>query len=292
MSSQTIPKFDFDRKFQTKLVRCLFQFPEDAREIVLSIEPSMFDTAPLRWVVKKLKWSLTDNNLPATMTILEHEAVTDAKAGTIQASYIDAFSDCLAGLSKSVPDKTFILDKAFEYIKFVTLREFVISASEDLQNPAKVDWAKLDRSLASQCKVGTRVEGGLGQDYFTDTADRLSRLSTVEKTGIPTGLVIDTRLRHKGLPPRQLGCIIAPPGRGKTALLVYIGGSAILAGKSVLHISLELDEDIIGERYDARFSNIVISKLTKKKKRVKSRLAKIMKSHGGSLRLKYFPTPR
>ena len=285
-----LPKAAFDRKFQTKLVRVLFQAPEESRDILENIDSTMFDTAPAKWTIRKLKWALKRYGVPATLTLLEHEAVKDASAGTIREKHVDAFASFLDRVNRPVKDRGYILDEAFNYIRFVSMREFLVESAQSLQH-GEIDWAELDGKLDLQRRFGERVDGGLGQDFFADTDGRVKRRKHISKIGIPTGIgAIDEKMRQKGLPRKQLGVIIAPPGRGKTAMLVFIAGSAVLCGYKVVYISLELDEDVIAERFDARFSGIILNKLEKKPKTLKKRLRAVVADQpGAGLRIKEFP---
>lgn len=282
------PKFQFSKQFQTELVRIMFQFPEESREILERIEAPHFDTATSRWTVSKMQKLLGSTGVPATYVMLEHEAIKDAVAGIIPDTHVEVYARYLKRLKRAVPSKTYVLDEAFEYIKFTSLRELVISTGESLQS-GKLDWKQVQQDLDAQRQLGERLDGGLGQDFFEDASSRVERRKSYEAQGVPTGLPIDSKFRHGGLPPKQLGVIMAPPGRGKTLVLVFLSGSGILAGHNVLFVSTELDEDMISERHDARFTGISLSKLVGKPKTVQKRLRAIAASGGGQLRVKFFP---
>lgn len=284
-------KFDFDRRFQAKLVRALYQFPDESRDILEHIEPSMFDSKPMEWTVSKMKRVLKVTHAPATMTVLEYEAQRDVKYGMIKGAHLGAFADFLSKLDKPVPEKTYLIDRAHEYIKHTSLRRLVVDIAKKMQSKQRLDWDEVNRQLDEQRRYGDAVgDTSLGQDYFADTEARFERRKSFEKLGIPTGIDwIDENMRHGGLPPKQLGVVLMPPGRGKTASLVYMSGSAVTKyGKSSLYISLELDEDIIGERHDARFSGIEIGDLTRIPKRAKRRVLRAA-GKGGKLYIKEFP---
>lgn len=285
-------QFDFDRRFQSKLVRALFQAEEEAREILENLEPTMFDTAPMRWTIKKLKWSWFQLGAPASIHVLEHEAIRDANLGLIRDEHVGAYVKQIARLKKKVPDRGYLLDRAYEYVRYVSMREFLIDTADALQKRGEIDWEAISQSLDRQRQFGDRSEGSLGQDFFSDTENRIKRRKNFEVNGVPTGIdVIDEKMRHRGLPPRQLGVVIAPPGRGKTAMLCYMSGSAVLYGYNSLYISCELDEDVIAERHDARFSGVRLGRLTKKPRTLRRCLKEIQKANpNAGLRIKYFPS--
>lgn len=72
----------------------------------------------------------------------------------------------------------------------------------------------------------------------------------VSRGRIPTGFAeIDFSIGG-GLGTGELGVVVAPFGGGKTAILVNIGSRALLQGRSVLHISLEIHSAQVLMRYD------------------------------------------
>jgi replicative DNA helicase len=76
--------------------------------------------------------------------------------------------------------------------------------------------------------------------------------------------------------------VVAPAKGGKTALLVHLGRAAALAGKKVLHVSLELDKARVLQRYDMAFGEFTKDDL-KDGKRVKQARAKVEASGGNIL---------
>ena len=79
-------------------------------------------------------------------------------------------------------------------------------------------------------------------------------------------------------------------GRGKSTVLVCLGAAALEAGKNVLHVTLELDDRVIADRYDARFSGIALSDLSKCPKRLRKRLKAVAAAHHSNLQVRYWPT--
>lgn len=65
---------------------------------------------------------------------------------------------------------------------------------------------------------------------------------------IPIGITAMERLHH--VPKRKtLTIFLAPPGKGKSWFLVNVGKHALMHGKSVLHLTLEMSEDEVASRY-------------------------------------------
>ena len=54
-----------------------------------------------------------------------------------------------------------------------------------------------------------------------------------------------------GLGKGELGVVIAPTGAGKSMALVHIGAQAVKAGKTVVYYTLELQDTVVGGRFDS-----------------------------------------
>jgi replicative DNA helicase len=59
-----------------------------------------------------------------------------------------------------------------------------------------------------------------------------------------------------GLGMGEIGIVVAPTGVGKSHVLVHVGASALSIGKNVFYYTMELNERLIGIRFDSHFSNI------------------------------------
>lgn len=83
--------------------------------------------------------------------------------------------------------------------------------------------------------------------YLTDVDLVLSR-GLVAEMEFPTGIPdFDAR---EAFPARgELGVFLAAPGHGKTWWLIHLGKKALLQGKRVLHVSLEMREPKLLQRY-------------------------------------------
>lgn len=82
---------------------------------------------------------------------------------------------------------------------------------------------------------------------------------TVIKTGL---MSFDNRHIAGGPIPGEMYVVSAPPGRGKSTLLVNIGASAIMQGKDVIHIFVGDNSEADGVlRYCARVTGIPMSQI-------------------------------
>ncbi len=84
-----------------------------------------------------------------------------------------------------------------------------------------------------------------------------------------------------GVGRKELAILAAPANRGKSSILAWIGGSAIKQGWTVTHLSLEMDDAQMAEKYRRRLLGLSLVELsnTGAKKR-HNQLKKIAKEYG------------
>ena len=96
--------------------------------------------------------------------------------------------------------------------------------------------------------------------FMHDTANSLDFLRH-QNSGLVTGI---GELDKRGLGParKELQVFLAPPKSGKTWYLVHLGKLAAMQGKKVMHITLEMSEPKMLQRYFQSFFSITTRKVT------------------------------
>lgn len=102
-------------------------------------------------------------------------------------------------------------------------------------------------------KIETETAGINNASKFVtmDQSQALMFTQAQVKPRITTGLQELDALLYGGLEPQELGLIVAPPGRGKTNMLLHLGAVAANTGCPALFITLEMSGKAIFSRYIA-----------------------------------------
>lgn len=111
------------------------------------------------------------------------------------------------------------------------------------------------------------------RDYFT--------------TGFPR---IDKEIHDRGPSRREVLSWVAPTGVGKSIVLVNTSIANLMMGRNVLHVSLENDERVTGNRYLGAFTNSPIRTRIEKQDVLKEQVRKIRSSTTSDLYILFFPT--
>jgi replicative DNA helicase len=146
-------------------------------------------------------------------------------------------------LSKESINREYVLSQLEKFLRQQTLKIGLISAVEELQN-GNLDQAEEKITAALKSRLHTFDPGTM----LWDQAKSLSFYDKLDVPSIPMGIQVLDEL-HVGPREGELCIMIAPPKRGKTWWLINCGKSALLARKKVLHITLEMAEHQIAQRY-------------------------------------------
>ena len=153
------------------------------------------------------------------------------------------------------------------FVKFATtnkLTDAIIDAAKKIKEKgdylSEKDYEDIHASIEQAITIKARdTEGVLFSDVadnpleFMQSQNRYDK-SAIVKTGIAT---FDNAHMAGGPLPGEMYVVSAPPGRGKSTLLVNIGASALLQGKDVVHIFVGDNTEADGIiRYCARLTGV------------------------------------
>ena len=138
--------------------------------------------------------------------------------------------------------------------------------------------------------LAVSFDNHIGHDYLEDYEARYESYHRREDK-IPFDLELLNRITKGGLPNKTLNIALAGTGVGKSLFMCHVASSALLQGKNVLYITLEMAEEKIAERIDANLLNINIQDITDLPKMMfESKVNSIAKKTQGQLIIKEYPT--
>ena len=130
----------------------------------------------------------------------------------------------------------------------------------------------------------------IGHDYIEDYEDRFAFYHRNESK-IPFDLSLFNKITKGGLPNKTLNIALAGTGVGKSLFMCHCAAAALLQGKNVLYITLEMAEEKIAERIDANLLNIPIQKLADLPKSMfDKKIRTLSNKTKGKLIIKEYPT--
>ena len=145
-------------------------------------------------------------------------------------------------MAKEAVNGEYTVSKLSQFIRQQHLKAAVVKAVEAIEdgNTSQAE-VELQKGLSAQV-----VSFDMGLN-LRDADQSLNFFETVE-AGILTGI---EELDRRDITPRagEMYLIIAPPKRGKSWALTHFGKWGLLQRKKVLHISLEMSQERVSQRY-------------------------------------------
>merc|ERR1712025_873750 len=138
--------------------------------------------------------------------------------------------------------------------------------------------------------LGVCFDDHVGHDYIQDSDDRYDFYHKKEEK-IPFDIEYLNKITKGGLPNKTLNIALAGTGVGKSLFMCHVAASALLQGKNVLYITLEMAEEKIAERIDANLLNVNIKDLaTLPKVMFDNKINTLSAKTSGKLIIKEYPT--
>ena len=204
----------------------------------------------------------------------------------------DQFKECievLNVLSDDSADYDWLVDTTEKWCQeraiYLSLMESVkIADGQD----SKRDKGAIPQILSEA--LGVSFNQSVGHDYVTDAQSRYDFYHRKEDK-IPFDLSLFNKITKGGLPNKTLNIALAGTGVGKSLFMCHCASSALLQGKNVLYITMEMAEEKIAERIDANLLNIPIQQLSDLPRAMfEKKIANLSKKTQGKLIIKEYPT--
>jgi replicative DNA helicase len=141
-----------------------------------------------------------------------------------------------------------------------------------------------------QKALGVAFDTNIGHDYIENVEERYEFYHT-EEDRIPFDLEYFNKITKGGVPNKTLNIALAGTGVGKSLFMCHVASSALVEGKNVLYITMEMAEERIAERIDANLLNIPIDQLSNvSKSEFTKKVSDLAKKTTGKLIVKEYPT--
>ena len=141
-----------------------------------------------------------------------------------------------------------------------------------------------------QKALAVSFDTNIGHDYIENVEQRYDFYHEQEER-IPFDLDYFNRITKGGLPNKTLNVALAGTGVGKSLFMCHVAANALVQGRNVLYITMEMAEERIAERIDANLLDIPIDQLDHLPKHMLvSKVQSIASKTNGKLIVKEYPT--
>ena len=261
--------------FQVKVLAAMFTDRLFLQQITDIIQADYFESDANSWLLDVILTHFREYKCPPSKDVLKVK-VTEIDNDILKTSILEQLKEVFRFMESD--DLTFVKDEILKFCKNQEIKRAIM----DSVNLLKMgNYDEIKSKIDGAMKAG--ADTNIGLEYKANISARYAEAS---RHTITTGWDVIDDLMDGGLAPGELGVVMAPAGIGKSWLLINIGANAVKAGKTVIHYTLELNENYVGQRYDSVLTGINAQTLKHHQDTVEER----MKTLSGNLIVKYFPT--
>ncbi|HAW81326.1 MAG TPA: hypothetical protein DCX27_17480 [Balneola sp.] len=261
--------------FQVKVLAAMFTDRTFLQQIADIIQPEYFESESNSWILDIILAHFRTYKTPPTKDVLKVK-VTEIEHDVLKVAVVEQLKEVFRYMESD--DLSFVKDEILRFCKNQEIKHAIMDSVNLLKNG---NYDEIKTKIDSAMKAG--ADTNIGHEYKSQVALRYNEAA---RHTITTGWDVVDDLMDGGLAPGELGVVMAPAGIGKSWLLINIGANAIRNGKNVVHFTLELNENYVGQRYDSVITGIPAQNLKNHQEEIEDKMSRI----DGELVIKYYPT--
>ena len=273
-------------KVEILILRNLLYNEEYLRKVIPFIKADYYEDSNQRILFEEIEKFVHEYNQPATKEVL---CIEVEKRQDINDTTFSEITKLISYLEDVPTDYEWLCDTTEKWCRdraiYLALMESIALA--DGKDKDK-DRGAIPSILSNALAVS--FDTHIGHDYLIDYEERYQAYHKKEDL-IPFDLEYFNKITKGGLPNKTLNIALAGTGVGKSLFMCHVASSALLGGKNVLYITLEMAEEKIAERIDANLLNVPIQEITELPKVMfEDKVTKLANRTQGSLIIKEYPT--
>ena len=237
-------------KVEFLILRNLIHNEEYVRKVIPFIKAEYFENFNEKVVFEEILKFVEEYNQPATKEVL---CIETEKRQDINDSSFKEVTQLIGSLEDETTEFNWLVNTTEKWCRD---RAIYLALMESIQLADGKDEEKDRDAIPSILSDALAVsfDTHIGHDYLIDYEERYE-LYHKKENKIEFDLEYFNKITKGGLPNKTLNIALAGTGVGKSLFMCHVAGSALLQGKNVLYITLEMAEEKIAERIDANLLN-------------------------------------
>ena len=273
-------------KVEFLILRNLIHNEEYVRKVIPFIRADYFEDYNQKVVFEEISKFVGEYNQPVTKEVL---CIETEKRQDINDTSFKEITTLISNLEDEHTEFNWLVDTTEKWCRD---RAIYLALMESIQLADGKDETKGRDAIPSILSDALAVsfDTHIGHDYLIDYEERYESYHRKEDK-IEFDLEYFNKITKGGLPNKTLNIALAGTGVGKSLFMCHVASAALLQGKNVLYITLEMAEEKIAERIDANLLNVPIQDITDLPKVMyESKVTNLAKKTQGTLIIKEYPT--
>mgnify|MGYP003332516881 FL=1 len=276
-------------KLEQTILKNLIYNEDYLRKVLPFLKPEYFTENTDRTLFTTINEFIQSYNKPPTI-----EAITLAvqERRNLTDDQVEKCKNNLQEIRESASERSeiqWLTDKTEQFCQEKAIYNAVLGSISILDGKDKSREKGAIPSLLSEA-LAVSFDNSVGHDYLENSDERYEFYHRHEER-IPFDLDYFNKITKGGLPNKTLNIALAGTGVGKSLFMCHVAAGALVQGKNVLYITMEMAEEKIAERIDANLLNVTVDDLINLPKDLyDKRISKLREKTVGKLIIKEYPT--
>ena len=274
-----------ETRIEQTILKNLIQNEEFTRKCIPFLKPEYFTDTAERTIYEFTHDYFQKYTKPPTVEAL---LINLDNSTSINENVVKDSKSIVKGFGSEESPQEWLVDETEQWCKDRAIYIAVMDSIEVIDKKSQRSTGEIPELLKDALSVS--FDTHIGHDVLEDADDRFEFYHTEEEK-IPFDLEYFNKITKGGLPNKTLNICLAGTGVGKSLFMCHMGSAALMMGKNVLYITLEMSEERIAERIDANTLNIPMKELPDmSKKMYDKKIEKLKNKTKGKLIVKEYPT--
>ena len=276
-------------RVEQTILKNLIYNDEYTRKVLPFIKPEYFSENSDRTLFNAVHQFVQDYSVPPTieaiaLAVKEKRSLTDVE--------VDGCEKTLKEIRENAQERSelqWLVDRTEQFCQEKAIYNAVLGAIHILDGKDKSqEKGSIPKILSDALAIS--FDNSVGHDYLENTDERYDFYHRKEER-LPFDLEFFNKITKGGLPAKTLNIALAGTGVGKSLFMCHVSAGALVQGKNVLYITMEMAEEKIAERIDANLLNVTVDDLmSMPKDAFDKRVARLREKTVGKLIIKEYPT--
>ena len=271
---------------QKTILRNLLTEEEYTRKVLPFIDPAYFE-APYKNIFGEItKFVAKYNKLPSLESFKIELDQTNRMSDDMYRQTIDMLPEIF---TKQKENQEWLLDQTEKWCQDRAVFNAVMESISIIDGKHETLQKNALPDILSKA-LGVTFDNNVGHDYLENVDERFEFYHRQEDR-IPFDLEYFNKITKGGLPNKTLNIALAGTGVGKSLFMCHVAANALMQGRNVLYVTMEMAEERIAERIDANLLNVPIDQLENLSKDMfTDRVGDLRAKTEGKLVIKEYPT--
>lgn len=271
---------------ETTIISNLIYNVEFSRKVYPYIKEEYFDDPGIKKIFSSYSEYVDKYNEPPSLEALK--ITLDNRKDLNEQLYKDILNSISELKLDNNTNKEWLLDQTEKFCQDKDLYNSVRKAIIILDGKDKeLDKGAIPKLLSDS--LGISFDTAIGHDFLEDFDERYEFYHRKEER-LEFDIAMMNRITKGGLPRKSLTLLLASTGGGKSLFKCHVAANAMMLGKNVLYITMELAEEMVAQRIDANLLDITLEELVELPKEVYTkRINRIKDKTIGKLIIKEYP---